>query len=289
MIKLGMCVAYDWPLLKVSLPRLYPFVDTIVLSRDKDQLTWSGEHYEFDHRLFSDFINDLDKEGKISLLEESFYNPSKSPIENDNAQRTAMAARLGQGGWHLQVDADEYFLDAEAFVAQLKKMSRNPEHKKPVNIVCPWISLIKKLDKGFLYVYPMDGAYETTPIATNAPVYTNARRNGHFNYFSASYILHDTWARQGDQLYTKLRSWGHSSDFNIDSYFALWQSLDEHNFKYILNFHPLSPALWPALGYIPANSSSDLIRQLPALLPEAKQPWGQNSRLWAKIKFIIGA
>lgn len=289
MIKLGMCVAYDWLLLKQSLPPLYPHVDQIVLSLDKDRKTWSGEHFQFDQELFISFVREIDRDSKIKVLEEQFYHPSKSPIENDNAQRTAMATALGSGGWHLQVDADEYFLDAVGFVQELHRISSNPEQLKPINITCPWISLIKKLDNGYLFVLPTNGKYETTPIATNVPEYTNARRNGHFNHLAPYYILHDTWSREPRQLQAKLRSWGHSIDFDVESYFNLWLALDAHNYKYIRNFHPLSPELWPALGFSQASNAEELMNQLPAILPAISKPWGQNSRLWSKLKSVLGA
>ena len=51
-IKVGFCVAYDWELLKNSIPRVYNAADTICLSIDKNRTSWSGKKYDFDESAF---------------------------------------------------------------------------------------------------------------------------------------------------------------------------------------------------------------------------------------------
>jgi len=41
-IKVGFCVAYDWHLLRNSLPLIYPHADMICLSLDKNSRAWGG-------------------------------------------------------------------------------------------------------------------------------------------------------------------------------------------------------------------------------------------------------
>jgi hypothetical protein len=263
-IKIGFCVSYDWELLRKSLPLVYPHADTICLSIDKNRNSWSGLKYEFDDVAFSNFVRTLDVANKIDVYEDDFSIKNLSPIENDNRQRTLMAQRMGEGGWHVQIDSDEYFLNFKDFVHYLLQFNSSPSiHQKPVNICCNWISLIKKTEHGYLVVDNTQSALETMPFATNHPEYLNARRNSHFNHISPFFVIHETWARDENQLRQKLDSWGHDNDFlNKESFFNLWKALDEFNFQFLTNFHPLKPAVWHKLFFIRAKNIDELVQNV---------------------------
>ena len=47
MIKLGYCVAYDWDLLRYSIPKIYEHTDVICLSIDKNRQSWTGEFFSW--------------------------------------------------------------------------------------------------------------------------------------------------------------------------------------------------------------------------------------------------
>lgn len=263
-IKVGFCVAYDWELLRKSLPLIYKDADAICLSIDKNRKSWSGRSYSFDAPAFFKFIQDIDQEKKIEVYEDDFYIPELSAIENDNRQRTLMAARMGKRGWHIQIDSDEYFLDFEAFVRYLVKMNPNPTGlEKPVNINCNWISIFKVAGNGYFIVDNSQTIWESMPFATNRPEYLNARRNGHFNHTSPFFVIHETWAREESQLQQKLDSWGHTSDFlDKQAYLSFWKSLDETNYSTVRDFHPIQPNVWHTLMFIKANGINDLINRV---------------------------
>lgn len=252
-IKVGFCVAYDWHLLKKSVPRVYKHADVICLSLDKDRCSWTGLPFSFDEEAFFGWVRAIDTEGKIQVYEDDFHLSSLTSIQNDNRQRTLMAKFLGEGGWHVQIDADEYFFDFGAFKNYLLKINPCPTGKeKPLNVYVNGVSLIKKVVNGYLYVNNGVNAHEEIPIATNKPEYLAARRNTHFNHLSPAFVLHETWARGEDELAHKLNSWGHDNDFiSKESYFNLWKALDEYNYVYINNFHPLNPKVWQRLGFVP--------------------------------------
>jgi hypothetical protein len=263
-IKVGFCVAYDWALLRRSLPLVYKDADVICLSIDSNRKSWSGSPYSFDAPAFFKFIQEIDVEKKIDVYEDSFYKPEHSPIENDNYQRTLMAARMGKKGWHIQIDSDEYFLDFTAFVQYLRKMNPNPTgQEKPINVNCNSVSIIKSVNTGYLIVDNSKTVWESMPFATNCPVYLNARRNGHFNHTSPFFVIHETWAREESQLKQKLDSWGHTSDFlDKQAYLSFWKSLDETNYSTVQDFHPLQPGDWHALMFVKANGINELINQV---------------------------
>lgn len=295
MIKVGFCVSYDWVLLKKSLPRVYAQADKICLSIDKNRKSWNGQKYSFDEEAFQSWLSGIDTRKKIDLYEDDFSLSDLSAMQNDTRQRMLMAQRLGRGGWHIQVDSDEYFLDFDLFVRSLKKIHTSPTgNEKPLNVCACWISLIKRLPSGYLFVDFKSRMPELVPMATNVPAYERARHNGHFNVVVPVYVLHETWARSDDELWFKMNNWGHAGDelkqreFKA-SYYNLWKSLDEYNYPYISDFHPASPRVWPGLGFMKADSVESLINEMvvPPFPLSGFDLLMRNNRNIARIKHLF--
>ena len=294
-IKVGFCVSYDWFLLKKSLPRIYDHADIICLSLDKNRKSWSGSMFEFDEEGFRHFISEIDTKKKIDIYEDDFARPGFTAMQNDNNQRNLMAKRMGQGGWHIQIDADEYFLNFKEFVKNLIEINPGPSgNEKPLNICALFVPLIKKTKRGYLYVDFLSSMPESVPMATNVPIYEGARRNGHFNVIVPHYVIHETWARSEQELWFKINSWGHSDQemkeeaFRI-SYFNLWKALDEFNYRYIKNFHPGVPNAWPSLGFCQGDTISEFITNFgqPKFPLSRAHMLVYNSRNIARLKSIV--
>jgi hypothetical protein len=295
MIKVGICVAYDWKLLMNSLPLVYPFADMLCLSIDRNRRSWSGVRYEFDETTFRNFISSIDKDRKIDVYEDDFSIPSLNALQNDSRQRTMMAKRMGTGGWYVQVDSDEYFLSFQSFIETLRNIIKAPSgNEKPVNVCASFIPLIKKTTNGYLFVDFKSRLPEQSPLATNVPQYTSARRNGHFNVVAPHYLIHETWARSEKDLKFKISNWGHTADDFVnlekrESYFKLWQSLDEYNYQYIRDFHPGEPTTWPALNFCKGSTIEEFMIHLPKLdFPLNKfRLYLLNNRNVARFKSIL--
>lgn len=293
-IKTGFCVAYDWEMLKTSLPKVYKQSDIICLAVDKNRKSWAGNPYDFDNKAFYQFVKEIDKDKKIILYEDDFALPNLNSRENGNRHRMLIAEKMGKGGWHIQVDADEYFLDFAGFVKYLKKLNPNPTGKeKPYNVLANWISLIKRVDNGFLYVDFEDNLPETAPFATTLPNYERARHNGDFNKLSPFYVLHETWARGEKELKFKISNWGHSSEEleaqkDRDSYFELWKALDSRNCQYIRDFHPASPRTWTALNFCQGKTIEEFMQnfQVPEFPLSKFQLSLKNNRNIARLKSL---
>lgn len=298
MIKTAFCVSYDWKMLRNSLPRVYEASDVICLGLDKDRHTWACNPFEFDDDAFYQFVRDIDTQNKIIILEDDFSLSGLNSRENGNRHRTLMSEKMGLGGWHLQVDSDEYFLDFKGFVQHLKHINPNPTgSEKAVNVCANWIPLVKKTESGYLHVDFHNQLPEQVPIATNVPSYERARHNGHFNLITPFYVIHETWARSEDELWFKINNWGHASEELVEhtkrmSYFALWKALDQYNCQYVRDFHPASAPTWPALRYIPAKDIQELLANFktPAFPYSARRLKLENNRnvargkaLWRKI------
>ena len=171
---------------------------------------------------------------------------------------------MGKGGWHVQVDSDEYFVNFNEFAEYLKsKPLSGLLFKKDINICVNVVPVIKQTDKGFLYVTNPGKNFEVFPLATNRPEYTAARRNGFFNHNTSFFIIHQTWARNEQAVWEKINSWGHEKDFvNMTSYFNLWKVLDECNFHYLRNFHPIVAENWPMLKYCKGTIILDIVNHI---------------------------
>jgi hypothetical protein len=291
-IKVGFCVAYDWVLLKRSIPRIYQYADIICLSLDKNRKTWSGEKYPFDEHSFREFVAAIDTQNKIDVYEDDFCPPSLSAMENDTRQRNLMAQRMGAGGWHVQIDSDEYFLNFENCISRLISLHEHPTgEEKSLNVCSFCIPIIKKLTTGFLYIDFQDKMPETLPFATTLPVYKRARLNGHFNILLPEYVIHETWARSEEELWLKMNNWGHASEeLDIEknrlSYYNFWKVLDDYNYRYVSNFHPAIPPTWPTLKFMRVGSVEEFLMAFePPDLPLSPfQLWMKNNRQVSRVR-----
>lgn len=268
-IKIGYLVAYDYEMLKRSLPTVYRPADKIVLAIDKDRKTFAGENFTIPSSFF-DWLKDVDKENKVTVIEESFFVPGLGASEADTRARNILAKAMGEGGWHFQTDVDEYFIDFAGLVSELKKTEHLYSNKK-VTLEAYWSLIFKQTDKGFFVV----NNPEKFALITNHPVYLHHRYNADNEHYTLDHlILHQSWGRGEEGLKKKLNNWAHRIDFDTASYFNFWKSVDTDNYKYIHDFHPIKPYLWRGLDYIPAQEIDELLARMPskAQLPEERWP-----------------
>ena len=280
-IKVGFCVAYDWPLLAYSIPLIYNGAHAICLSIDKGRYSWANRPFYWDESGFNALIRSLDTGSKIVVYEDDFHLRSLTPAANEVRQRRLMSERLGKGGWHIQLDCDEYFLDFDRFVDFL--IAQRPRSYS-FNVACQLVTIFKQVEGGYLYVKPeCTDHFEFLQIASRTPCYEFGRRNGHFNILSDFLIVHQSWARPEAEILQKLSNWGHVNDFNTEGYFQFWRGVNQANFHEFRNLHPIQPATWPSLKYIPGNGASDLIG---SFRKSSFPTLGRASRFWKSSIFI---
>ena len=287
-IKVGFCVAYDWYLLEYALPLIYADATVIGLSIDQDRISWSGNAYPFDEAGFKTLITRLDPEKKIRVFEENYHLPDLTPMQNEVRQRNLMAKHLGEGGWYVQLDCDEYFLDFPGFVRYLRSLSS--QRTRRANICCPWIILYKQTNEGFLYVDPMEAVRtEFMQIATREPGYESGRSNGNSNLYVNYSILHQSWARSRAEIQEKISNWGHSDHFDKEKYFSFWDKLNASNFNEARDIHPIKPREWPRLKYVKGKSISELLKNFPHNTVPAYSRLNlffKNSRFFSKVRSL---
>jgi hypothetical protein len=262
LIKVGVCVAYDWHLLQFAIPLFYNDADRIVLSVDKDRISWANQIFDFDERKFTTMIKELDPGKKITIVAENFHQFS-SPMENEVYQRNYMATVLEKGGWHIQLDCDEYFLEFPAFVKFLKKLDES--RSGLANICCPLVTLYKQIPEGYLYIDASPGTREYIQIASRNPEYIYGRRNGHFNIYTNFLILHQSWARTEHEVIQKLKNWGHKNDFDGVKYLNQWKSVDRTNYENLKNFHPIQADVWRGLRLLEGSTLEECLKNISTI------------------------
>lgn len=254
-IKVGILVSYDYHLLTYSLPCIYSYADEIYLAIDKTRKTWKGNSFQLPNTFF-EWIRTIDKEQKIHFYKDTFYIPSLPPMTLETRTRNMLAKQMGYNGWHVQIDADEYFCDFKSFVHTLKSL----DIKEPISIYAQWITLFKQDATGFFYIK----SKEKFPVATNMPYYLYARIPAleRKDLILDEQVIHQSWARSEEEMKQKLQNWGHSNDFDCNTYLTLWESVNLSNYRKIRNFHPLTPSSWTKLNHIKAQNMFELIKKL---------------------------
>jgi hypothetical protein len=257
-IKVGILVSYDYDLLRNSLPPIYEHADKIVLAVDKDNKTWAGNvlHIPDD---FWQWIKDFDVLKKIEIYKDAFYVENSTTMQCDTRERNMLANYMGAGGWHIQIDSDEYFTDFKDFVDFLHYLDRKKRHINCVNI--QWLHLYKKTANCFLFIKQSSG--RGVPFATTVPNYINARKiKNQRPVLYPKRVIHDSWARSEEALWTKLKNWSHNSDFDTDGYFCYWKVIDESNYMFARNIHPTVPEFWTGLEKIDGGNIQELLENI---------------------------
>jgi hypothetical protein len=207
----------------------------------------SGTGFEIPDDFWT-WIKEFDIDHEIVVYRDQFFVAGLTPMECDTRERNMLAKAMGPSDWYIQIDSDEYFQNFGSFVQKLKSFST----ASPTTITCRVVTLFKHLKSGFLLI---DESYEALSFETNNPVYTVARNNTTGNQIVEwpDVVLHQSWAREPEEIQLKLQNWSHKDDFNTQSFFNIWQAIDEFNYHCLRNFHPLSPPTWPKLLLVNGN------------------------------------
>jgi len=262
MIKVSYLVSYDYAMLHTSVKQLYDNVEKIVIAIDKNRKTWGGNSFDIPQSFF-DEVKQFDLKNKIEFYFDNFYLPELTPMENETRERNMVLAKLGRG-WKIQLDVDEYIYDFKSVAKYLKKywyLTLFPKFT-PVCITGKLVTLFKKTNTGFLFI----DNNEHFPFITNQGFNTYLRNNLRIkNHYSNISVIHQSWAREENDIIMKVKNWGHRDDFDTIDYINFWKKLDESNFNNIFNFHPLVPKVWQKLEFIEAKTINEFIDKYSSL------------------------
>ncbi|MBL7712991.1 MAG: hypothetical protein JNL13_11015 [Chitinophagaceae bacterium] len=259
-IKVGYCVAYDWEMLRYSLPQVYQGADEVCLALDKNLVSWTGNPFDMDEEAFLQFVREIDTANKIKVYRDNFFIRELSPMQNEVRQRNMIASFMkdAQEAWYIQLDADEYFLNFASFLRHLGQL----KPKRNINVCVPFLILFKQVHEGFLYISNDSlSKQEMIPVATNNPHYEFGRKNGYFNVITNDTVIHQSWARSSEEIRLKLSNWGHNTDFDVQEYYKTWEQLSGNNYTSFRNFHPFKASEWEKLRLLKAGSIEELVQQ----------------------------
>ena len=253
-IHVGFLLSYDYDLLKLSLPPVYKTADRIFLAVDKELRTWKGQKFTIETEFYN-WLKEFDIDNKIEIYEDDFYRPELSTLENDTRERTMLSQKMGIGNWLIQVDSDEYFIDFEKFVHDLRKYDSYLDHpeKNKIQIFAFWLIIYKYTENGILYI----DKPQKSVFATNYPNYKNARRTNERVIYLDSLVLHESVARSEEQLRFKLENWSHNVDVKKD-FLNKWISVNENNYQEMTDFYYIEPERWKKLSYFPTNKIQEI-------------------------------
>lgn len=276
-VNVGILVSYDYEYIKISLPLLYESADSITLAIDENLRTWNGNNFTIDPAFF-EWVEKFDVQKKIAIYRDNFYLPELNVVDNDTRERNMLAAQMGDG-WNIQIDADEYFIDFAGFVKYLK--TNKFIQKKPTQICAFWITMYKKLDDGILYVKDPEAFY----IGSNEPDYKRCRNSKEqIKVYAPFLAIHQSWARDIDELENKLRNWSHKDDFDVEKYLEFYKTLNKDNYTKHSNFHPMNKKWWKELAFCPGSSLTEVIENLEKNLPEINKTYIAKKNLGQRIK-----
>lgn len=258
MINIGFLVSYDYKYLITSLKLVYDFSNKIVLAIDKNYTTWSGNEFFIPDSFFYEII-EIDKRGIIEIYKDNFYIKKLSPMECETRERNMLSKKLGKG-WKIQLDSDEYIYNFEILSSFLKKHSYLTSISKliPISFKGELITLFKQTKNGFFYIENK----ETFPFVTNKNTYSIARKTSNTIFVNLCIkTIHQSWAREYEEIEQKIFNWGHKNDFNSKKYLLFWKSINSSNYKNTKKFHPIVPEAWVELKYMKAINLDQFIKK----------------------------
>jgi hypothetical protein len=200
-----------------------------------------------------------------------FQSPYANKIElingvwdTEEEQRNDCLVRAKKEGFDYLIiqDADEFYMPEE-YTKNLQGIIANPNFDYYRN---PWYFFWKNINTVIVSRYSLTNGtykpYQKTKIAYNACFAVNCKRDIYFadkrlpnskQYFMLNGLcLHLSFVMSDDQVKRKLKTWGHSSDFNTEYWYRTkWLGWTKKS-KFL---HPITSTQWvhtiPFTGDIP--------------------------------------
>lgn len=283
-IKVGYLISYDYDLVFTSLKQVYELSDKIFLAVDKNRKTWSGNDFHIPQSFFEE-LRVFDRNNKITVYEDNFSIPELTPMQNETRERNMLLEKMGKG-WLIQLDADEYIYDFQQTVNYLKRFNHLMIWPKmtPVIFKGKLVTLFRKLENGFLYIENN----EKFPFITNQHRFTTARYNPTVHSeFTNINVIHQSWARNDEEILQKIKNWGHRDDFDTMKYFDFWRTLNSENYMLHRNVHPLRASVWNELKFMECSDVDEFIRKYSELNPQKLKTLTLRTRLKLIIQFFL--
>ena len=252
-------ISYDADYLPNSIKTYYEYVDEIILGLDKNRVSWSKNKFTFDEPKLWAELNDIDSDGKITIVEEDFVKSDKA-IENDNYERNYLKEQCSHD-WIFSFDADEELLNAHDFFVNYLPLVE--KYYNTCDIMMTWATPFKTIEDKTLVICENDGqAFLKEPqgvVTSKDSTYVFARwtdkcQSESKKLMSPLIALHWSLCRSQKDLHQKINNIGHSDLVEQDPFYQLWSDLTLDNYTQYKNFKTsgMGPQ-WPTLRAIPTE------------------------------------
>ncbi|PWJ26131.1 hypothetical protein ATK17_2275 [Branchiibius hedensis] len=272
----------DTSWLAKSLRSYYPLLSALVIPWPQDGRGWRGQELPLaEVRSQVEAVDDR----RLLRLVPGRWTDRDHPLDVETAQRQAAVDALSEEvDWILQLDNDEYLpdpdrlLEALAYaeerdlravewparvlyrrtrsaVFQVATVTGQPSYEYPGPIaVRPNTRLVsaRRVDEPFLRPV-VEGDDASLQVAR--PAVSGEDRS--FLVTPQAAIVHNSWARSPEQVWSKLTGWGHASGLRGVVYFAAVWWPAPVTWRLLRNFHPFARALWPRLARLPSTPEID--------------------------------
>ena len=263
-------LAADPTWIQASVRSYYDVVEEIIVSYDRAGLGWTGAPIPV--RQCLEKLEAIDHDRKMRFHPGDFARLDRAPLVNDTAQRQWALEEAGKGtDWVLEIDSDEVLPDARRLVRRLTE-EVPAEYRSVEWPMRPFFQRaagggyleVATRRRGQLSEYP--GCIAARPGVRLTECRRTDERRWRFDIPQGvltrwrerrapaqariapeEAILHFSWVRREEDLRVKLQSWGHSRELDVDAYVReVWRAAPER-WRELRNFHPVWPAVWPAL------------------------------------------
>ena len=251
-------MAADPAWIEASVSSYYNLVTEIVVSYDKQGLSWTGKPIAVDECLIR--LRAVDPDHKMQFYPGDYARTGYDPMENDTYQRQQslnLASR--EADWVLQLDTDEVMSDPQEFLQCLTEADEQGYSAMSY----PARSLYRQLGNGFFLercsrLWRGAGGFPG-PLAIKPNTTLRLARQCDTPAFRVDFrrhstdvdypskvpihrvikynqsILHFSWVRDEQHLLRKFGSWSHARDRNWGQELSKWVWRGRHPYLTVLS------------------------------------------------------
>lgn len=212
-----------------------PFVEKIYVAYSEVPWTYNTKsRITYTNSTQKDILSKSKYFNKIELIEGSW------DTEEDQRNTCLLKAQKEGFDYLITQDADEFYRK-EDYKKNLDEIIANPTHDV---YITPWYVFWKSSDYVIQYQNGNITDYNVGfAINCKSEVKFTSRRmsNAKASYKLSGVCYHLAYVLTDEQVYRKISTWGHSHQFNRDSwYYRKWLHWNEST----RNLHPLTPYYW---------------------------------------------
>jgi hypothetical protein len=200
----------------------------------------------------------------LNIIKQSKFIDKITIIEGDwlteEAQRNSCVRKAKEDDMDYLIiqDADEFYFPAD-FNMMREYVNNNPNYDI---YTCAWICFWKSLK----YITVSNNlnkiiGYPNIIINLRKDIYFQNKRTPNSNYITRIpnvICYHAAYALTDAELKVKLKTWGHTNDFNVDYWYNnVWLNW----YPEMINLHPVNPSAW--------YKAIEYTEELPEILKES--------------------